>query len=361
MTNNEPRWSICLAYAAAVITMSCSSAADGDPTTDGANSGHSNTTASAGGSISSGDTATSAGDTASSTGAGAAGGAASTGSGAGSAEECMGVPGQYPYFDALISNPAMLFCYDMRSPSSVDVLETAESSARRYPVVYDEDADAMLQRIDPEPFVEPGGGSPSAEQKWASIDINGTSMLMTWDFRMSDTCAHLGTGYIGNHKAWRIDYGSGAFFLTWKTDYAKGANTGNGLAEMFMSSQSKDFLGPGTTRDGKEILLPRLGEFYIQANTWTRYWFFIEGKIGGGPGGEVVYFSTWAADETREPVRLYDRLPMYTPPVGLNTLRFEFNASATSGLNDMMRIWNRNLVVLQGQTLEQVEALLEKP
>jgi hypothetical protein len=313
--------------------------------------------AGSGGATASGPAAGSGGDTQSTSGTGAITGTTTSGSGGGSC--AMG--GSHPYFDSLVADPAVLWAYDLRSQAGLDGIETSGASEHRYPVICDPAADAMLQRIDPAPFVEPGGGSTSAEQKWATIDIHGTSMLLTWDARLGPGCAFTDAGDLDQHKAYRIDYGGGEFYLTWKTDYQRGANTGLGLAEMFMSSQTKQFLGPGTTNDSSEILEPRLTEFYVQADTWTRYWFFIEGNIGGGPGGELVHFSAWAADEDREPIHLYDRLPMYTPEQGLGIFRFEFNSSQSQALNDMMHIWNRNLVVLQGLSLEEVQDLLEKP
>jgi hypothetical protein len=269
--------------------------------------------------------------------------------------------GSTSYFDLLTSRPDCLVAYTLRSQAELNTIKTGGESDTRYDVIYDSVNDAMLQRVDPTPFVVPGGGSVNAEQKIARISVNHTSMLLTWDFKIGPGAIYRGDGYLTQHKAYRIDYGDGSFWLTWKNSYARGANTGQGVAEMFMAAGSRTFLGPGTTNTSSEILEPRLAEFYPQVNTWTRYWFFVEGNIGGGAGGQVVYVSCWAADENRAPIRLYNRLQMYTPTQGLGEFRFEFNSSQTGALNDMMELWNRNLVVLQDVTITEVEGLLQKP
>jgi len=343
------RMSNCMLGGVLAASLGCGSpsAETGPDTASAGSGGAASASAGAGGETSS-----------SSAGPGGMTGTTTSGSGAGSS---CGSGKSHPYFDTLVAHPGLLWAYDLRSQASIDGIETSGASEHRYPVVCDPEADAMLQRIDPAPFVEPGGGSTGAEQKWATIDIHGTSMLLTWDAKLGSGCAFDGPGDVGQHKAYRIDYGGGDFYLTWKTDYKNGANTGLGIAELFMASQTKQFLGPGTTNDDSEILEPRLAEFYIQADTWTRYWFFVEGNIGGGAGGELVYFSAWAADEGRAPIHLYDRLAMYTPQQGLGIFRFEFNSSQSEADNDLMHIWNRNLVVLQGLELEDVEELLVQP
>lgn len=266
------------------------------------------------------------------------------------------------YFDMLAARADCLVAYSLRSQTQLDSIETRSVGPKAYPVVYDSAMDAALFRIDPSAPDGSGGGSTDSQQKRPRIDINHTSMLLTWDLRFDEGFAFKGDTYLRQHKTYKLTYGDN-LWITLKTNYASGANSGQGVAQLFVASQAKTWLGPGTTNYSSEILEPRLAQFFIKANTWTRYWILVEGNLGGGEGGSVVYLSCWAADETRDPIQLYDRIAMYTPVDGLTKFWFEYDASQEGGglTNGMMKSWNRNLVVLKGVTLADAKSLLQRP
>lgn len=153
-----------------------------------------------------------------------------------------------------------------------------------------------------------------------------------------------------------------------KTQWKKGFNRGDGsLCELMLTLPGQQWVVPGQSDRvtlGEEILYPRVAQFFMQANVWTRYWMFFDGDIGGGAGGPVVQFSAWAADETRTPVLLYDRVPLYTPTAGFDKFRFAYDTSGESTYqvaNPLSKSWNRNYIAISGLSLPDVQGLLTQP
>lgn len=271
-----------------------------------------------------------------------------------------GAGGPHAYFDMLSTRADCLVAYNLRSQAQIDSLATAGRSDIRMPVEYDPVMDAMLTQMDPS-GASPHSGSTDGQKK--SVRILATnSMLLTWDFQFDEGFTYTKSTDLGQHKAWKIDsVDEGAAWIVIKANYARGANTGGGLASLIFTSNASKWNGPGTTNSSSETFEPRLTEFMIKANKWTRAWIYVEGTIGGGVGGELVYMSAWAADEDREPVQIYNRLAMYTPAKGFDRFHAHYDSSQDVATNGLMKSWNRNLVMLQGLTPAEVQKLLQKP
>ena len=278
--------------------------------------------------------------------------------------DCEAESSGHPYFASLIARPEVAYCFSLRSQANIDGIDTGAESDRRMPVVYDAEVDAALFSIDPS-GASPSSGSTDTQQKHPYIPTNHTSMLITWDLRVGESMRWVESepyGHLGQHKAFRIDGPGAAAWLTAKLNYPAGTRTGEGVAQLFMTCPSPRWHVPEQSWEGpSETLMPKLADFYVQPDTWTRYWWFIEGTMGGGEGGEVVYVSSWAADETRDPVHLYDRVPVYSPSDGIDVFRLEYDSSQDQADNDYGENWNRNFVVLHGLSLEDVRGLLERP
>ena len=260
--------------------------------------------------------------------------------------------GSHAYFEMLAARPDCHLAHPLRSQTEIDAMTTRSRDSRKHPTIYDSAHDAMLQRS--------AGDTPTnAEQKIARVTMGGgASALIVWDFKIGSSLAWQGEGFLEQFKAYRFDYAGGEFYMAVKHDYQRAARQGRGIAEMFVSSKMT-FLGPGTTNSNSEILEPRLTEFYVEPDTWTRYWMFFDGAIGGA---EPVELSVWAADENREPIHIYDRILVNTPEgTGMDEFRFEFNTSDGMVLNDTTYNWSRNLVVLKGVDLDSVRTLLVRP
>jgi hypothetical protein len=251
----------------------------------------------------------------------------------------------YDYFESLRSRPDCFVAYSMRSQTVIDSMETGAVSERRKPVVYDAGMDAARFS-----FFAPV--STDSQQKSVSIPISSGSLLITWDFRF-DRFFAWSDGYLKIHKAWRLDPGP---WMAFKTDYQRAAHV-EGLAEFFMSLPSPRFLGPGTTREQREVLYPRLAEFFIQPDTWTRAWIFVQDI-----DRPVCYISVWIADQERDPIQLYDRLAMLPPEGGFGKFRLEYDTSGEMAENpDEMHSWDRNVVVLRNVPPSDIAGLLRRP
>jgi hypothetical protein len=288
--------------------------------------------------------------------------------------------GSHAYFEALIGRPDCVRAYSLRDQAQLDSIQTGANPlrkqagansgkkrrtagptngqtdppvqqqstiplVRKQPITYDATMDAARVTIN-------APVTSDSQQKFIPVQVSGGSLLLTWDFRFDQNFAWH-KGYVKVHKAWRLDPGP---WLAFKTDYQRAAQV-RGLAEFFMSLPTPRFLAPGTTRESREILHPRLTEFYIEADTWTRAWLFVEDL-----DRPVCYVSVWIGDERRDPVQLYNRLAMVPPPGGVDRFRIEFDTSGDRAQNpNEMHSWNRNVVVLHNVPAAAVRGLLRKP
>jgi hypothetical protein len=275
------------------------------------------------------------------------------------ASTATAVSGSHAYFDALINRADCLTSFHFRTQANVDLVPSRAESDAKIPIVYDSTHDAAKFEIDPSGSL-PHSGSTGTPQKRLPIPVNGSSMLLTWDLKIAESMRYKSTDYLSQHKSHRIDDPTAAPWLGMKQNYAKGTNQGKGIAEFFFTSSTK-WHGPGTSAGNSETIQPTAGEFFIQPNTWTRVWVFLDGNIGN-PAGTPVQMSVWLADENRGPVQLYNKVSMITPPAdGLGIFRYEFDSSTKEASNGPGQQWQRNFVVLRGVTHAQVLSLLQKP
>jgi hypothetical protein len=259
----------------------------------------------------------------------------------------------YAYFDALSNRADCLAAYHMRTQEQLDSIQTgAKDSPKKQPVTYDAKIDAAL-------FKMYAPSTTDSQQKILQVPLTGNSLMLTWDFRFNEGFRWKDTTYVARHKTWRLDAADAQAWLAMKTDYAYAANKGKGLAEVFMSVPSTKFLAPGATRGVREIPEPRLAEFFIEADRWARVWWLIEDL-----DKPVCHVSVWMADEVRDAIRLYDRLPIHTTPKGLHPgwFRFEYDTSGDQAANPIeMQSWNRNFVLLQSSSTLSTASLFQRP
>jgi hypothetical protein len=256
--------------------------------------------------------------------------------------------GLHTYFDILAARSDCNTAYSLRSQPELDMLPTGAVSEKKKPILYDPVMDAARITIHPPT-------SADSQQKSVPVKIDRGTALLTWDFRFDEKYRFLGEGHVARHKTWRLDPGP---WIALKTDYASGANKGGGaLAELLVNVPGAKFIPPGSSRDG-ETLLPRRSQFFFNENTWVRVWLYVEGL-----GGEVVNLSVWAADESRDPVLLYDRNPLYSPELGMHEFLIEYDTSADAKPfpTTDMHSWNRNVVALRDIPRAAVPALLQRP
>ena len=266
----------------------------------------------------------------------------------------LAATGAHPYFDMLTSRSDCVVAYSLRSQAQLDGIQTRGKSEKKLPVTYDAAMDAALFRMFAAITLD-------SQQKEIEIPLAGSSpaVLLTWDFWFDEHFRYAGAGYARGHKTWRLDTVDREAWIALKTDYARAANRGTGVAEVIMTVPSRAIIAPGATRGEREIPLPKLGTFFMDANTWTRVWWLIEDL-----DKPVCHVSVWISDERRDAVQLYGRLPLYTTPGGLHPglFRFEYDTSVEQALNPgEMRSWNRNFVVLQNPASPAIPGLLQRP
>jgi hypothetical protein len=256
--------------------------------------------------------------------------------------------------------PDCLAAYHLRSDAQLDSLETLKSGVSevgemRFPVDYDSAVDGALFRIDPRV------GSTDAEHKRLGIGISDGSMLLTWELRFDGGHEYVADGYLTRHKTymigWRGANGSGDNrWLGLRTEYVNAAQAKRGVAEFQAYMVGPTYLAPGTTMGAQSSILPVAGTFFIEANTWTRVWVFLQDI-----DKPVSYVSVWVADATRGPVQLQNRNAVIVPPGGITKFWFEYDTSQEDALNPEMRSWNRNFVVLKNVPAGDVPGLLLRP
>lgn len=279
--------------------------------------------------------------------------------------------GDYPYFESLRAKASCVYANAMRSQAALDSMKTGAVAKTKLPILYDPIQDAARVRIDPS-GVTPGGGSTRSQQKWAKFNLNHTSAFLTWDFRFDEGWRYdPALTAIGRHKTWWVSQNESEAWVLPVTDYryAQGpaSSSQTDIAELVLTVPMPRWLTDKATQVGKEeALQPVVSRFFIEPHIWTRYWIYVEGALGGGApsdGGsaEVVYLSSWAADENRDPVKLHDRVPLYSSLKGITTFRFAYDTSYYGSTQGLMQSWNRNFVVLAGINAADVPALLQRP
>lgn len=271
------------------------------------------------------------------------------------------------YFEALRADPACIVAFGPRSQAELDLVRpfAANPTLNKQPILYDPALDAARLSIY-------APASTDSQQKHFPLGpITSGSVLVTFDFRLDEHFrwnpkeeveAVTGRilGYLKLHKSWRFD----PPWLALKTDYQRAANRkidkvpAPEFAELIMTLNNSQLVGPGTTRGSLEVVFPLLAQWFFPPIVWQRAWMFVEDIEQ-----PVCRASLWAADETREPVQLYDRINMLPPVGGFEKWRFiEFDTSTEQALNpQVMHAWNRNLLVFHNLTHAAVVSRLQKP
>lgn len=113
------------------------------------------------------------------------------------------------------------------------------------------------------------------------------------------------------------------------------------------------------------------GGYCVKAGVWTRFSWFLEQQAN-----DWDYVTLWAADENRDPVRVYDRIRLSIAPqvsgIGLRQWWIEMNTSEEGFVRSFdgspadtpdLVTYHKNYVMLEdpGATPEDVESLLERP
>lgn len=265
------------------------------------------------------------------------------------------IDGKYPYFDALKARADCAYAYALRSQAEIDALPKGAVNPKKLPILYDPVQDAAM-------FSAYAPTSTDIQQRSMATRITGAQWLITWDFRLDENWQWKEPGNLVRQKAWRFD----PVWWSWKLDFQNAALHGE-FCEFIVTTNSQKWLGPGTTRGDREQLFPKLSPFYLKPNTWTRTWALVDGidkqttAVISGVETPICALSVWCADETRDPVQMYDRVAMVVNTDPAAQFRIEFDTSADTATNPIeMHGWQRNVIVLAPSTVLDLSALLER-
>lgn len=202
---------------------------------------------------------------------------------------------------------------------------------------------------------------------------DGHSYVFTWDSYWTEP--YLSAG-LTNHKAFQLTSGGDNIWFETTTNFGDtvGANCHvNGiLASVGVRSYNLmngpatwqsafgDYLGPLVTR--AEPLRPQAQEFCLKANTWTRFWIRVDQRAN-----DYDYVDMWVADETREAVQIFERMPVSVRVTGptpneIDTFWLEYNTSTimhTRGDQNDLVAYARNFAVLRD--LADARTILARP
>jgi hypothetical protein len=279
----------------------------------------------------------------------------------------------HEYFEHVSRLPGVVAAYSLRDTAEITKFRRGRS--REVGVTYDPAGDRDSRRQDAARFwMSAGGGNSLRTQLWLPTNHTPRSaLLVTWDDWLGAEFAHEQTG-VGTYKAWNLCGPENAIYteVQHRLRMARGHPE---LSAIAIRQYRPGDQGPNATRGpvgptygnyGGNVIGPMAGEFGARAETWTRYWLFVE------PDGEWYRLYFWVADETRGPVQIYDGLQIRpraregrTTSVTMDgtwdIFRLEYNTSTSGAPKQDLVGYARNVVMIQNISGEGVRALLQQP
>jgi hypothetical protein len=265
-------------------------------------------------------------------------------------------PSQHAYFDQLSLRSDCMVAYSLRD--AAQLFQYAQSTSKPQDVTYDPASDPDPRRQDAAKILIKENQVSLGNNIFLPIPPVGTdSLFVTWDSWMGKEFAYENTG-IGNYKHFQLT----SPLRTWteiKADFNEAEKYKPAIAMVesrFYGEKKNGEAGPNVVTENP--LTPQANKFGIMAETWTRYWVFLN------PAGEWHEFSLWAADASRGPVQILDRLqikPNYElGATGWEKFWLEYNTSS-HGLDSFgPRVaYARNVVMLRG--VSNPLPLLQRP
>lgn len=277
------------------------------------------------------------------------------------------LPQGHPYFESLASLPECVAHYSLRDQAQIEQYRRSRSLPPA--VTYGPDADPRRQ--DAAKIVIPADGNNLRTQVWLPINHRArTPLLVTWEAWFGK---EFDFGYSGipTYKAFQIGSPNDNIYTEVQTRFAMAKEIDGAVAMTAIRQYASEQQGPnvayGPSLNGRNyggnVIGPMVNEFPVAPETWTRYWVLFV------PDDEWYRLSLWVADETRDPVQVYDGLQV-RPQVGPRPItvsmdgawgifRLEYNTSTSEvATRGELVSYARNVVMLQ---TSDVSSLLVKP
>lgn len=196
---------------------------------------------------------------------------------------------------------------------------------------------------------------------------DGETYLFTWDALW--TGSYLRSG-LTNHKAFQFTSGGDKIWLETQTRFSGASSSGfdittdiasvttraySGIGGNADYSLTPGLLGPGVTNN--DPVKPKVGQFIIKPNQWTRFWVRIEQRAD-----DYDWMDFWVADESSEAVKIYDQIPLSVRNGAIDQFWLEYNTSTDTFVRgdgrDLVSYF-RNFVALR--TSELPGNLFQRP
>lgn len=265
------------------------------------------------------------------------------------------MPGANAYFEKLSAMPNAI-AYSLRTQAQVDQYSMGHAPNTQITATPNE---AVMQ------FKSPVSGLSIENMLELPANAKGfTSLLVTWD-------AWFGPDFVpysGHQKHFRISspWTWGDASNPWDqqgrwaeiiSDYQTATAGMVGKLEF----RSYGRLGPNASDRARLVdgTHHNLTPWQIAKDSWTRYWFYIETVPGTWEEGGFDRVSLWAADQSREPVLILDRLQMEAGLQGISDFRLQVSTGEVYPPGTVLDHKVKNIVILRD--VADVTALLEKP
>ena len=262
---------------------------------------------------------------------------------------CISAPSQAfaeSYFDWLSSLPeTMVFrAYDSQAEIDADI-NAVDPANRVNPPVHDSAMNAARWAV--------GGANISNRDQLRPTFpvVSSGNLLLVWEARWDRAWSGGDLGELTTHKAFQLSkLGSGdERRIEIRTRFPRAS--GNEVAGL-------DARGYVWNPSGSP-LPGQITDFKIVADTWTRFWAYLDFDRGE--------FSLWVSDDSRAPVALFSSLKYSDMNRGLDNFWFEFGSSQKSRTGPSPAyLWARNFTALRdvsdiSQIVSQGVALRPNP
>jgi hypothetical protein len=255
----------------------------------------------------------------------------------------------HAYFEELSALPQAIHAYGLRDQAQLDAYTHGKGASTD--VTYRPERDTYGRKQDAAKIVFPEGRNSIKPQVRFPMNIRSGTALFTWDAWWGSEFQNGKDGLL-RHKTFMISspLDNSSRWLMVMTRYRDAAPPAIARADIEMSARE---YGPGTYEGREETMMPLLNNFQIAPETWTRFWVQVELRY---PDFDRI--SMWMADETRDPVQIYDGL-LVKSAGWINGFWLEYNSSQSRRTSGELVTYFRNLVVLHNFT--NPTRILRKP
>ncbi|BCS33195.1 hypothetical protein TBR22_A24220 [Luteitalea sp. TBR-22] len=269
------------------------------------------------------------------------------------ASPATGSADEHAYFASLVGSKDHVASYSLRDPAQLKPRQDggyAQSAKRPLAVTYAPGADTYPLKQDAAKILISQRANSLPNQVRLPLRHDPTGFVVTWDAWWGEEFQYAISG-IEDYKAFQLESG-GRIWTEVRARFRRAQRFPRAVAVIDVRQYGGAGDRKGSKAGGVKFGSGGLGgikeAFAIAPATWTRYWV----RLTPRPGGDGRWdFSLWVADETRDPVLLYDKEGVRPNEKSQQWERFwlEYNTSTKDikpGRPELVA-YARNVVVLR--------------